>query len=1244
MSNVLTMSKKAITWGVVVTAILWSMSAAFVVAPLTAKAATALAAGDLIRGTVKSPYGGYPVFFYTTDGKKSLFPNEVTYKSWYSDFSAVKVLPQTELEAIPSGDKNVTVRPGSSVVKFENESGLYVLEKGGMIRSVTDAVAKELYGASYVPAFIQVAFRANYTSGSAVASASDYNKSTAMASAPDISTNMGNPAVVTPTGSISVSLASDNPAGAVLPMGATSVALMKVAFNGGASGANITALSFKRIGIGSVNDFSNVYVYDGSMRVTSGRTISSQSQAAEFSNLSIAVGAGTTKTLTLVGDVAASGTATSGDTHAFALVSVGTTASVAGLPVQGSTVSIGSQSVTTVTLERGTDPSNPTIGQKEVPIGEFKLTGGTNDQELRWVTVTVGGTVSLGDLSNLGLYQANTKIATGTVSSDRVTFILDAPYQLPQGASRFFTIKADVGGRGSRTIVTYVDSTYPSDLGVFDKVYGYGAKVTFTTFGSARTGSTSCDSASSTQGSCVTTQGGKVTVAFNGPAASDISKGAQDAVLYRFSITAADQAVEVRKLGLTIAGSDGGYVRGSSGTKYFTDIKVKNSATGAVLMGPKEHGASSSATTTGATPCASSGTLCYTDAWVVPAGQTVNLAVTADIASSEDAGADEFFGEGYKVTLEGFSTTSVREVSTGQYLAVADIVGGGAAVQGNTMTVRESGLTVSLASTPNSQVTVKGTQGISMMGLAFAAGASSDVKVTQLVFAGEGNDTSSAFAGDGSGYVDDLILSASIWDGSTQIGTAKSPTSAGTITFDNLNWTIPAGQTKLVTLKVNVATTLLAGSVDYVYLGLPVANVTSYDKDSNTISAAAGSTSPTNTDGASNFLTVNSAGTLKPAVDGDTPLASLVVSNTNDVVIGKFKFTAANESFSIRKLRVINTSAASGTTDSSTADDMVRLVKLSYKKQDGSTATASAVMSGAVADFSGLEAYVPVSGDAIITVMMDVADLNSVSGRSAVEIVRVGLDFGIAGDTNFEAVGLGSSTTFTLGSELTTGGSGFTNDTDAKDGDVMGNAFYVVKSKPTVTLAAASPYGAGTPGLNEVLRFTVAADASGDVVLDALTFAVSSTDNAGTPTGWNVEGDASGDLDLTSSWSLYNANDLTTQLEGGDSDWTLYATTGAAAASSGLKIGYARLVLTTPINISAGTSKTFVLKVDTTGASSSADDTVRFDVLAEGGAPAASTLIGLNEFQWDETGANAVSNIDGTLVKNLPVQGGTIIY
>ena len=71
--------------------IFWVISVALTAFPV--KAAT-IQAGDLIKASQAA------VYYYGADGKRYVFPNEKTYKTWYSDFSSVKTITDVELAAI----------------------------------------------------------------------------------------------------------------------------------------------------------------------------------------------------------------------------------------------------------------------------------------------------------------------------------------------------------------------------------------------------------------------------------------------------------------------------------------------------------------------------------------------------------------------------------------------------------------------------------------------------------------------------------------------------------------------------------------------------------------------------------------------------------------------------------------------------------------------------------------------------------------------------------------------------------------------------------------------------------------------------------------------------------------------------------------------------------------------------------------------------------------------------------------
>jgi len=151
------------------------LSMTFVVSPVQA----ATMDGDLVRTNVKSPTGGYAVY-YIKSGKRYLFANEQTYRTWYvnsqgkSNFTPVKVITESEMFSYAWGG-NVLYRPGTLLMTFDD--GIkYAVEPKGVIRRIADDVAASLYGASWATMVVvnHPSLRSNYTESSSNVVAGTY--------------------------------------------------------------------------------------------------------------------------------------------------------------------------------------------------------------------------------------------------------------------------------------------------------------------------------------------------------------------------------------------------------------------------------------------------------------------------------------------------------------------------------------------------------------------------------------------------------------------------------------------------------------------------------------------------------------------------------------------------------------------------------------------------------------------------------------------------------------------------------------------------------------------------------------------------------------------------------------------------------------------------------------------------------------------------------------------------------------
>ncbi|MFH1711796.1 MAG: hypothetical protein ABH846_00985, partial [Patescibacteria group bacterium] len=191
------------------------------------------------------------------------------------------------------------------------------------------------------------------------------------------------------------------------------------------------------------------------------------------------------------------------------------------------------------------------------------------------------------------------------------------------------------------------------------------------------------------------------------------------------------------------------------------------------------------------------------------------------------------------------------------------------------------------------------------------------------------------------------------------------------------------------------------------------------------------------------------------------------------------------------------------------------------------------------------------------------------------------------------------------------------------DAYLLADPMRIHASKPTISLAAGSPSGSFTPGRQEVFRFNVSADAAGDITFDEILFNLRTSDDGGT--NWNT----CGNLDVT-KFDFYNVNDPADILDQ-DADWIRDDGLSECANASTM-LGNVRLVLPSAETVSAGSTKTYALVIDTTGVSSTDDDSIRVDILQ---------LPPYNPFIWSD---GYMQDISAYLLKNLPVTGNTLVF
>ncbi len=824
----------------------------------------------------------------------------------------------------------------------------------------------------------------------------------------------------------------------------------------------------------------------------------------EFNSLNLMVAAGQTVSVYVTADFGAS---SSGGQHSVELmdaasVVVSGSSTVSGsFPVRGNVFTVGNTNAARLDVQKGTQPTNPNIGATDAEISNFKLTANTNDIQVRRVTLLQAGSISNSDLSDLKLYQGTTVVATASaLVGDKMVLNFSTPYLLTAGTTKTFSLRAKVVGRASRTVRTYVE--YTTDVYAIDQTYNSGAAICISnaaTGGCSTTGQGSFDGASSSYYVEVTTQGGQLTVAFNGPATTNVAKGSQDVVMYKFSLTSPDNDLEIKNFDFSIAGQSAGgvtsRVKGQSGTEYFRDIKVKDIDTGATVMGPTSLSGSLSS---GATD---SGTITLNDSFTLRAGTTRNFAITADLSNTEDA--DGFYTAGtstYKVLLGAsgviFGSTDVRIVSTGEYLDSSTKIVPNATITGNSFTVKASSLSVALSSTPSSGTAVKKQTGTPIVGLVFTAGAQSDILVTAVKLTAVGDYGNNGTMTVGEAYQD--LLSCALFNGSTQVGTAQTPDStAGTMNITNMNLSIPKGTSVTLTAKCTLASTLGdTTSGDPVAIGIVTASsdVTAQDADSNSVTATLSSGVTANgSNSASVVTTIMNSGSVTVATDNLRSSTILVAGQDVWQNFAQFRATAQNEDMIIDRVTV--TSSGQSANFSQVAIAVNGAVK-------GSDSLASGAYAYKDIDLSSENAkiVVPKNGSTLIQVLGKLASLSASSTVSGATtgVARSGAALALGLASNVTSGEWNSSYNDKANLRVTGAASGervYATSTNMTGG-VVGNTFYAHKSVPTVQRQSLSTATLAA-GQMDVYKAQVSADGAGSIALKRISFNVSATTSSG---------------------------------------------------------------------------------------------------------------------------------------------------
>ncbi|MDO8592348.1 MAG: hypothetical protein Q7R92_01075 [bacterium] len=1046
--------KKIFAAGVIFVTVL-SMSA--VTVPDVKAAASA---GDLVKIS-----GSSTVYYLAADGKRYIFPNEATYKSWYTDFTGVMVITQTELENFPRG-ANVTIRPGTKLIKTPDETTVYAVEPNGKLRSiVSEANAALLWGADWAKRVVDVipGFMTNYTTGTALtagayptgslvkfgASADVYYTNadgtvskfadeaaltanrfkttdviTATIAKPttgaDIAaavgtltdTSSGAGGVVGAGSGLTVALASDTPASATVITNTTlstgngqaNVNFTKVNFTAAADGDVVVKnIKFKRTGISADADVESLYLYDGATRLTAEASVSSN--YVTFNNASglFTVTKGTTKGITLKGDMLFS--ATSGKTIGFSLVAA-TDVTTNGAAVSGSFPMAGNLMSTANATDLGklvVTNNFPTSDQtvdpdvKEAIVAKFNFVGSEQALSVEKIIFTEVGSVQKDDLANFKLLDpAGTVIGTVAAMTDSYEVIFDLsakPYAIAKGNTKILSLRADVVKGSTRTFYFTVQNKY--DILVKDTSYnvyvepysagswgvvGPAANFEFT----INSGSLSINRSTAAPTGNVTLDGTNVVVG-------------------KWDFKASGEDMKVKDLSVRADTSSYG---GLDNGKVYVD--------GVQMGSTKDLTENTDITSWG-----------FGSSFVVKAGKTAVVQVIADMKT---ATSTSYTGS---PTLTAYITTGASDIQRVSSLTYQSAIAATAGTA-SALTMSSAGLTVSKTSGFNNLTIIAGTNDVKLGSFVIAAGSSEGVAVSSITVT---LTTANAAT----------VTNMYLKDSAGKIGgDGKNVPGISNIYSLSPNITLAANGSKTIDLYANVTSGSNAGSW--------IANI---DADgSGTVTG-----NPVSADAADiQTMTIAGSGTLN-IVNGSMPDSAIILAGATGQYVAEYKFSAVNEGFTVDKLKLkTGKSFATSTT----------AVSLSYKDKDGATKTADGMFSAddaqtnATATFTGLTMYVPAGP----------------TGASLKVYVSM---------TSATAITSGANSTISLDADEgfnATGDAG-TADTSATNSDLASNSFYVRLSKPTFVVLSA-----GTAPTTRLFKFSVQADNAGSIEIKQLAFNV----------------------------------------------------------------------------------------------------------------------------------------------------------
>lgn len=973
--------KKFLTYSVVMATIAWSMGIAAV---LPAAAAYSAVDGDVVKVAAKDR----PAVYYISGGKKYLFVNRVTYSTWASaigdsadKFAGLKAISQADFDAISTGG-NITVRPGTSLVKFDDGAAVYAVGAGAKLYQVADSAALSALYSGVTPITIQSGFRANYyDNGNSVATLTATSKYpdgtlikastgdtylldggnkrmvttdaftangfkasnvrtvsdlTAYGTGSSVTAKEAASSPVSGTsapvagGTVSVSLASDTPAAANIADGTAYNNILKVVVAAGSAETKVTGLTVTRTGLMANSNVTGVSVWDaeGNRHGDVMTSFTSDNKVTiGFGSYPVTVPAGSSKTITVAFNL---GTSAGGGTVGATIASasdIATNGTVSGsFPLVGNVMNVvdGASSLAAVSIQAQSVGGNAASGDAaNAEIGEVK--------EIAKIKFSETSGINNITVNKISLYVEGT-----AKDKDLTNFQLIAPDNTilataSMASDKYVTLNLAspyvVPKSTNRTLT--VKATIADGAANYFRIQVQSETDAFVKDAALGYGLIPSDSGVNNGGTYDNSATGwQVETSADGyfkmkSGSVTITKSTASPTGF---ISAGAQDVVLAKFDVKAVGESVelrkiGLQIATTSEGYAKHLSgnVKIKSGSDVLL----------TTTAGDTAYTlyNSATTQYTlsQYLTIASGETKTIEVIGSVSSLATSTSD---------FTAKIGNMYVKRLSTLDY---ADTLPSVTLVSGNQLTVQATALTLAKdTSLPSKNVAKDST--VEIARFVVKAGSAEGVKVT---------NASLKLVGNGAFSAPESLQNLELWDGSTQLGSTVSSVATSSNSF-SFTLNLAKDQQKTISVKAKILTTatgVASTTIDsYTYIGSDTGNSTSVTDDVS-----------------GQVITVGSGAVTFSAVS-DTSAVSTILgpSGSSQVQVGKWKALGSTEELTLKKITFT-------TRDETYADDTTSGNFGTFSLYDGSTLLGDCVYTTGDVVCSALNLVIPADSYKYVT-------------------------------------------------------------------------------------------------------------------------------------------------------------------------------------------------------------------------------------------------------------------------------------